>query len=255
MNIEFIYNDERDRTLVAVREIFSTGTCNTKKIIFGTISPNPKVNVPITRRWNNRKVNGKIRYGKLPQKNQFDYCIRMLRSSYNYSENTQIYGGWELNQSGNVHLHFLFYDPNIQNDTMLQILRRDVLNSELVFKNLSKNMTDYCNNIVFVNDSLEERLKYIHKSNTLGLPFPFFYSNIQIPKEECIGGVSEEPWVPHDSVSVSEQKVTMMRESETEQCHPSLLEAVYLKDIDRILYDDNVYIRKRSFYDSDSDSD
>lgn len=172
MEIEFFH--ESGPLLVAVRENYEVLEKSGKKIIFATISPNPNVKVPITRRVNGRKVNAKMPYGKLPQSVQYDYCIKMLRSAYNYSEKIQIYGTWELNQSGNVHLHFLFYEPSIQNQTMLQILRRDVLNSEMVLKNLSKKMIDYCNNIVFVDDSVSERLLYLEKDGNMGKPFPYF---------------------------------------------------------------------------------
>lgn len=236
MEIHFIEKSS-EPSLVAVREIFPSDG----KIIFATISPNPKVKIPITRRWNGRKINAKMPYGKLPQKNQFDYCIRILKSSYNYSHDTQIYGGWELNKSGNIHLHLLMYDPNIQTNEMLQIFQRDVLNSEIVFKNLSRNMTDYCNNIVFVNDSINERLKYIHKSNTIGKPFPFYYSNIQFPTNKCQEGVSEGTTFPHDAVLVPKQQTATMRESETEQCCPFHFDAIYSKELDAILWDQNIY--------------
>lgn len=172
MEIEFY--DESGPSLVAVRENFKAVAAGGKNVIFATLSPNPSTKIPITRKVNGRKTNVKMPYGKLPQRVQYEYCIKMLRTAYNYSEKIKIYGTWELNQSGNVHLHFLFYEPSIQNQTMLQIFRRDVLNSEMVLKNLSKKMIDYCNNIVYVDDSIDERLLYLEKDNNCGKPFPYY---------------------------------------------------------------------------------
>ena len=173
MEVSF-HDDESGPSLVAVRENFEELAGEGKQIIFATISPNPNVKIPVTRRFNGKKINAKMPYGKLPQRNQYEYCIRMLRSAYNYSHEVKIYGTWELNKSGNVHLHLLFYDPNIQSKTELEIFRRDVLNSELVLKNLSKKLVDYCNNIVYVNDGVSDRLLYMDKDHNCGRPFPYY---------------------------------------------------------------------------------
>jgi len=149
--------------------------------IFATISPNPKVKHSVTKMINGRKTTLQMPYGKLPQRVQHDYLLRVIRSSYVYSEDTKIFGTWELNKDGNVHFHLIMTDPHLKNVTDLKMFQRDVLNSELVMKNLSKGMVDYMNNIVFVNDSPEARFKYITKDMKYNLPImPYFYKNLPI---------------------------------------------------------------------------
>lgn len=149
--------------------------------VFCTISPNPA-----TKHGNDVIVRGKktrvqVPYGKLPQRKQYDYCLRVLNEYIN-TEDTKIFGTWELNKDGNVHFHFILSDPKIKNETSLQIFRRDILNTELVMRNLSnKKMIDYMNNIVFVNDSVEKRIDYITKDMDMNLEImPYYYRNIDL---------------------------------------------------------------------------
>lgn len=129
--------------------------------IFVTISPNPMTKHSIT------KVNRvhKIPYKMLPQKLQYEYCLRLVHQVYNYSTSTRIYGSAELNESGNIHFHFIFDDPNIRNKVDIAMLQRDVLNCPSVILNLSKgkNPRDYMNNICFINKPINEIYDYIHK--------------------------------------------------------------------------------------------
>ena len=140
-----------------------------------------------------RRINGNIPYGKLPQRVQYNYCRRLLISSYNYSDDTKIFGTWELNSHGNVHFHFIMSDPYINSNTMLQILRRDVLNCEMVLSNLSKSMIDYCNNIVFVTDSIDHRVKYMCKDNNCHT-FPYYYTKNALvePLIENLSNIPDE---------------------------------------------------------------
>lgn len=230
MNIQFI-----DRisgpSLVAVREFFEKATSLKKNIIFATISPNANTKIPITRKWNRRKIRAKVPYGKLPQKVQYNYCIRMLKSSYNYSNTTQIFGTWELNKQGNVHLHILMVDDYIQNHTTLQMFRRDVLNSELVIKNLSKSMIDYCNNIVFVTDSINDRLNYLTKDVTDNNNIlPYFYC---LPFKLVETGMVKESDTPLGEVPLGTLANPPIKSD--------IFDAVYLSEIDAIVYKQNVY--------------
>lgn len=148
-----------------------------------TISPNPKTLHSCYRTVTNgikqQRVLIKLPYGKLPQKAQYAYCIRVLQSCYNYSENTKIFGTWELNKSGDVHFHFIMSDPLIKGPTMLKILQRDVLNHELVMKNLSKKLIDYMNNICYVTDSIENRFQYMTKDMDHNIEImPYYCSNL-----------------------------------------------------------------------------
>jgi len=147
-----------------------------------TISPNPKTLhnctrlVTLGKSLKQKRVDVKIPYGKLPQKVQYDYCIKILKNCYNYSDETRIFGTWELNKNGDVHFHFIMSDPLIKGPTMLKILQRDVLNHELVMKNLSKGYIDYMNNIVYVNDSIENRYNYMIKDMEHNLEIMPYYS-------------------------------------------------------------------------------
>jgi len=87
----------------------------------------------------------------------------IVLSAYVLSEQTKIFCTWELNKSFNIHFHMLVSDPFIINDMTLNIYRRDILNNPHVIKNLSTKMIDYMNNIVFVNDSINNRFVYMIK--------------------------------------------------------------------------------------------
>lgn len=162
------------------------GTATWPYPLFCTISPNPNTKHAIYKSVNGKRITVQMPYGKLPQRVQHAYCMRVLKH-YIYSKDTKIFSTWELNQAGNVHLHLILSDPQINNDTMLKIFQRDILNSEIVMKNLSKKMIDYMNNIVKVNDSIAERIKYMTKDMKDNLPImsyygyntPFFHTNNQ----------------------------------------------------------------------------
>jgi len=145
-----------------------------KRLLFVTISPNPKVKHSVDR-WNMRGKRTKVMipYGKLTTHEQYIYCLRVITSAYNYSDQTEIFGTWEMNKNCDCHVHFIMYDPNIQTDTELAMFRRDVLNSQLVLMNLAK-WTDYMNSIVFVNDSFDERIQYMTKEIHNMNYFPYF---------------------------------------------------------------------------------
>lgn len=149
--------------------------------LFVTISPNPKLKHTLYKRNNGKRISVKVPYGKLPQRCQFEYCLRIVRSSYIYSHDTKLFGTWELNKDGNVHLHMILCDTHLQNKSQLQMFQRDVLNSELVFQNLAKGMIDYMNSIVFVNDSVEKRFDYLIKDIDMNLQImPYFYHNCPV---------------------------------------------------------------------------
>lgn len=175
MNIEFLH----DRAAVALVDRRPQEWSNA---LWVTISPNPKALhecwkvVTSKDGFRQKKVSVKIPYGKLPQQQQYDYCIKVIRTCYNYSDDTKIFGTWELNKQGDVHFHFIMTDPSIRGQTTLKMFQRDILNCETVIKNLSKGMIDYMNNIVFVNDSIEKRFEYMTKdiSENLGL-MPYYY--------------------------------------------------------------------------------
>jgi len=170
------YKTEAEIALVDLRpEIWSHP-------LFVTISPNPSTMIPIKRRncINGKVMNCKLPYGKLPQKIQYEYCEKVVRTVYNYSKDTKYFCTWELNTSGNVHFHMIYHDPFITSDVSLNIFRRDVLNHDIVIRNMAKGkkMIDYMNNIVFVTDSLVSRIAYMLKDVKTNLPiFPYLSSD------------------------------------------------------------------------------
>lgn len=138
-------------------------------VLFVTISPNPKTLHKVRRNIGGRRnVECKMRYEQLPQKVQYGYCLDVIRRCYLpfLSGDTKLVGTTELNKAGNVHMHLLIEDPVIKNNqTRLQMLRRDIYNCDDTIKNLpnSKKKVDWMNNIVFVNDTIEDRASYMDK--------------------------------------------------------------------------------------------
>lgn len=136
--------------------------------VFVTISPNPKSLHTIIRTINDVRMEAKVQYGTLPQKVQYEYCMRVIERCYNYSDDTKMFGSWELNKEGNVHMHFLFFDKNIKTDVDLKILQRDIYNCPETIRNFAKckknsKPTDWMNSIVYLNKPLKEVYDYIIK--------------------------------------------------------------------------------------------
>lgn len=160
MDIEFTKNAVD--TLVEDRPFF-----NQRSTVFATVSPNPRIRHPCWRiSPGGKRVSCKVAYGQLPQQQQYDYCIKIVRSCYVpfLSLDTKLVGTWELNNSGDVHLHILFRDPDIDNDTKLSIFQRDISNCTLVTMNKNKSKDrDYMNNIVFLSKPLQEVINYMDK--------------------------------------------------------------------------------------------
>ena len=134
--------------------------------------------------------------------------MKVLENCYNYSNDTKIFGTWELNKSGDVHFHFIMTDPHIKGQTTLKMFQRDILNCEMVIRNLSnKKMIDYMNNIVFVNDSIEARYEYMTKDMNENLELmPYYYGSKdsilkkgQAREEVSKGG---SPLAPTEKVSI-----------------------------------------------------
>lgn len=145
------------------------------KPLFITISPNPRVIIKVIRLIKDKLKLVPCSYGCARQIEQYDYCVRVVRSTLNYTRKTKLFATWELNKSGNVHLHILLSDPSVTNETQLSIFRRDVLNSELVQDNMINSSIDFMNNIVFVNDSIKKRYDYMTKDMHMNISImPYF---------------------------------------------------------------------------------
>jgi len=162
-----------------------------------TISPNPRTlhkcikSMSSKTSCKTKMVKIDIPYGKLPQRQQYEYCLKVIRNCYNYTSETKIFGTWELNSHGDVHFHFIMSDPSIHGPTMLKVFQRDVLNCTMVMKNLSKNMIDYMNNIVYVNDSIEKRYEYMLKDMDDNISImPYYCVNCSKESEKSLDSSS-----------------------------------------------------------------
>lgn len=134
-------------TLVDVRPL-QTADC-----LFVTISPSPTAKVNAHRLVNGRKVRYQCAYSTLPQSQQYNYCVDVVRKAYLplVDDDCVIVGTYELNDKGNVHLHMILHTRDICQKYPLDLLRRSVADHPLSFasrKNL--NHTDYMNNIVTI---------------------------------------------------------------------------------------------------------
>ena len=94
------------RALVEERPRFSTRS-NGKDpyVLFITVSPNPNTMISVTK----GDTVMKARYGRLPQRVQYNYCLKHVQQTYlEWCEDPVMVGTVELNKHGDVHLHFLF---------------------------------------------------------------------------------------------------------------------------------------------------
>lgn len=144
--------------------------------LFITVSPNPRTSVKFIARGPNGKVKEMKRpYGTMRQIHQYQYCIDVLKKDYisSLSSDAHIVGVAELNEQGNVHLHFIVNDPMIQNEVQLQCFRREILNSPRTQQNIIKtkvNARDWMNNIVYVTKTKSDIIEYCMKQQNQMLP-------------------------------------------------------------------------------------
>lgn len=148
-----------------------------------TISPNPRTKHKCSIKKKNKNgkeisVICKIPYKMLPQRVQYEYCMRIINRCYlPFLENAKLCGVAELNKSGDIHFHFILNASNVKHDTHLMVLRRDISLCEDVLCNTAASKgTDYMNNICKLTDTIEDRLKYMNKANEANRTiFPNFY--------------------------------------------------------------------------------
>lgn len=141
--------------------------------IWCTISPNPRTMHKTTVQMTDvngrlRRVAVKLRYDQMKQGDQAIYCLDIIQKAYlPFLINPKLFGVIELNQKGNAHAHFVLSADNLRNATDLAIFRRDVSLCECVLRNVARTGkgNDYMNNIVSINDSITDRVKYMAKVN------------------------------------------------------------------------------------------
>jgi len=148
---------------------------NESRIIFVTVSPNPKTKHTIRRKTiNGKMITCQLPYGRIAQINQYEYCLHFVNCGLMryLSGRAAVIGTWELNESGNVHLHILIQDPKIQTKVDLDIFRRQVENHPISMHNKhSSKSPDYMNNIVYLDKPLDEIITYMDKDYVQNHPF------------------------------------------------------------------------------------
>jgi len=152
--------------------------CEKRPCLFVTISPNPStvLKLKMTKRMN-KPIE---RYKNVPYKVQQAYIEKVIITCYLelLPKEVKLVGCYEFNKTGQLHAHLLIQTDFIKNDIDLTVFRRDIMNCELVMNNRKKDNNDYMNNIVFVNDSIAERVKYMMKTGKDMLKyFPNIYYN------------------------------------------------------------------------------
>lgn len=145
--------------------------------IFVTISPNPLTLHSTIRPISRSKA--RIPYGMLPQRLQYSYCRKVLKSYLWHLQSPSCFCTWELNEHGNVHLHCIFNSKIVKNETSLDILRREILCTDFAQRNLPTKgkVRDYMNSIVWITDSVKDRCKYLLKDIDNQKIFPYVISD------------------------------------------------------------------------------
>jgi len=135
------------------------------KPLFVTVSLPPKQKVLIAR---GRSKRDERTYGSMTHPQQLEICYRYFSNVF-YSlmdPGAKAILTWELNSSGDVHLHGLIWDSWLSNDYDLWSYRKTVLNHPIVQKIMRSNKLkkDWFNNIVYC-DNIYDTLKYMDKDH------------------------------------------------------------------------------------------
>lgn len=171
----------RDAVDKYIREHDPTDPLN-PRYLFCTINPNPKLLHTVMRHRRKRKM----KYESLPLRLQYCYCLRIIKQCYYpyLSAGAAIVGCAEKTESGNIHLHFLIYDPDIDDDYKLAQIRKLISLEPLVHVN-KKNChdRDWMNSIVILTRSLDEILTYMNKDYPKNVKVRCF--NFYLLPHEC----------------------------------------------------------------------
>lgn len=194
--------------------------------MFITISPNPNVKHNVNRRIKDVKM----KYGEMPQRLQYSYCIEVLdKLMFYFSEDSYLIGTWELNKTGNLHLHFIIDDPVIKNDTHLDILRREIACSDEALRN-KKNGKDYMHNIVFVNDSVRQRCVYMDKdfNKNSGIFSNYYYDGPPVQTNNLVAKPLVKP-------NTSNPKVKKSRKVKIKDNFTLQFPSIFSSDLDDLI--------------------
>jgi len=154
-------------TLVALRELHTEDPLDLSCCVFCTISPNPRVMVPISGRAGKRA----IPYGLLPPRLQYEYCMKFLQRTYlEFYPDAEFFGCAEFDTSNKVHFHFLMFDPKLFFDQHIRALQADLKACHITILNMNiqkgKNKSipvDHMNHICRSNRSIEAHCLYLDK--------------------------------------------------------------------------------------------
>lgn len=141
--------------------------------LFITVSPPPKQKVQL----------GQSRpkeYGQLTVQEQIKFLIRLYVNLYEpyFTDDARVIGTYELNSSGNAHMHFLVWDIDIQSVYQLHMFRKMISNDPITVKMMKKKQRyDFMNNIVICDDELST-IRYLDKDllNRQSIKVPLFYT-------------------------------------------------------------------------------
>ena len=116
--------------------------------IFISISPWERMKV--NTRIKSKKINVKMEYGMLPQRCQLEWIQRYFKRVYlSCAPNAEYIGVVEHNKRGNVHVHIILWDKDINTDYDMDILRNYVNHNLETIIACGKRKTKYMNNIVY----------------------------------------------------------------------------------------------------------
>lgn len=137
------------------------------KPLFVTISLPPKLRVLVLR--GSRKRTEQT-YGSLTHPRQLEICYRYFSTVFYpfMDPGAKAILTWELNSSGDVHLHGLIWDSWLTNDYDLWSYRKTISNQPLVMRIMrsQKIKKDWFNNIVYC-DNIYDTLKYMDKDHEM----------------------------------------------------------------------------------------
>lgn len=165
MSLKITQSSERTSALVGSTPPFDGNS------IFVTISPNPHTKHEVKKSNGKKLVQVSIPYKNLSVKSQYVYCMHIVNTVYMplLEEGDSLVGTWEFNSNSDIHFHMLIHSPSLHklknNNFNLICFRKSVSEHPSVLRNMKKggNMTDYMNNIVYLNKPYQELLSYFDK--------------------------------------------------------------------------------------------
>lgn len=144
-----------------------------QKVVFITVSPNPKRRHKFLR--SDKKIN--VSYQNMTHEEQYDYLTEYIRYVYaNIMEHKDwIYIAYEVNKDNNLHAHMLLFSESIQTDYDIKALQKTAYAHPMTVYNRCNNK-DYMNNIVFLDeDKIDEIIDYFNKDVSIKVRFPDQY--------------------------------------------------------------------------------